>query len=54
MCSNSTWLTVAVAGFGLLTNLMLYALLMWLIVIAGSSQLGGWLGLGLINVVALL
>ncbi|KAH7394351.1 hypothetical protein BKA66DRAFT_456148 [Pyrenochaeta sp. MPI-SDFR-AT-0127] len=52
-CGNMPALTFAAAAFGLLTNLMLYALLVWLIIIASPNQLGGWLALGPINIVAL-
>jgi hypothetical protein len=53
-CSNVAALTFAAAAFGLLTNLMLYILLVWLMVTAGFARLGGWKSLLLINTVALL
>jgi hypothetical protein len=53
-CGNATVLTFGAAAFGLLTNLMLYANLLWLIYIVGTRSLGGWLTLGPIHLVALL
>lgn len=53
-CSNAPALTFAAGAFGLLTNLLLYLLLLSLVVIAGSNQLGGWPALLPVNIVALL
>jgi hypothetical protein len=53
-CGNMTALTFTAAAFGLLTNLMLYANLLWLIYIVGTRSLGGWVALGPIHLVALL
>jgi hypothetical protein len=53
-CGNTTVLTFGAAAFGLLTNLMLYTNLLWLIYVVGTRSLGGWLALGPIHVVALL
>lgn len=53
-CANAPALTFAAGAFGLLTNLMLYLLLLCLVWIAGSGQLGGWPALLPVNIVALL
>lgn len=53
-CISSPGSTFAASAFGLLTDLMLFALFLWLILLLGSRQLGGWLCLGSITFVALL
>ncbi|OAL44245.1 hypothetical protein IQ07DRAFT_636310 [Pyrenochaeta sp. DS3sAY3a] len=52
-CANAPALTFAAGAFGLLTNLLLYILLLCLIYIAGSNQLGGWPALLPVHIVAL-
>ena len=53
-CDNSAALTFAATAFGLLTDLMLYALLVWLMMTIGTSKLGGWRNLLPINTIGLL
>jgi hypothetical protein len=53
-CSNEAALTFAAAAFGLLTDLMLYVLFLYLMVLAGTARVGGWRTLVPINITALL
>jgi hypothetical protein len=53
-CGNAPALTFAAAAFGLLTDLLLYGLFVWIVSVKEVRDAGGWKVLTPIHVVALL